>query len=258
VSLRRSTAIAANEMRVLRRDPLPLIVLLAMPLLMAPLFDATFRATLVLAGHPHASGSDFGVPAQSVQFAFFLAPFTGFLFFREHAWRTWTRLRATGASPFEIAIGKAAPMIGLGVVQTLVLFGVGVALLDLHVSLHDAPALALVAFVYVCTSVMIGTALAATLSTIQQLNAVGFLGATLLGAIGGALVPISTLPQWMGRVAPATPQYWAMRAYRGVILDGRAGGSVALPVVVLAAFTVAAIAVSVHWLRRDVPKRGWT
>ena len=39
----------------------------------------------------------------------------------------------------------------------------------------------------------------------EQLNAIGFPGATVLGAIGGALVPLSTLPAWTHRVAPARP-----------------------------------------------------
>src|SRR3954468_2858941 len=149
----------------MRREPMPLIVLLAMPLIMAPLFNRTFQATLVLTGHPHASGSDFAVPAQSVQFAFFLAPFTGFMFFRDHAWRTWPRVRASGASPIEIAIGKAAPMVVLGVVQTLLLFGPGAGLLHLH--LHDARVVGLVAVTYTITAVMLGAALAAVLASMQ-------------------------------------------------------------------------------------------
>src|SRR4051812_10372382 len=80
MSPRRSWAVARNELRVLRRDPFPLVVLLVMPLIMAPLFRTTFRAALVVSGHPGASGADFAVPAQAVQFAFFLAPFTGFMF----------------------------------------------------------------------------------------------------------------------------------------------------------------------------------
>jgi ABC-2 type transport system permease protein len=235
---------------------MPLIVLLVMPLVMAPLFNRTFQATLVLTGHPHASGSDFAVPAQSVQFAFFLAPFTGFALFRDHAWRTWARIRASGASALEIALGKAVPMVMIGVVQTVLLFGVGVVFLQLH--LHNAVAVTLVAFVYTCTAVMLGTALAALLASMQQLNAVGFLGATLLGAVGGALVPLSTLPGWVRRFAPITPQYWAMRAYRAVIVEARPASAVGLSLLVLAGFTVVFGAITMRWLRRDGVKRAWS
>src|SRR5690242_2062533 len=95
MSFRRSGAIARHEMRVLRRDPMPLCVLLLLPLIMAPLYRTTFHAALVFDGHPSASGADYAVPAMIVQFGFFLAPFTGFLFFREYIWKTWPRVRAT-------------------------------------------------------------------------------------------------------------------------------------------------------------------
>ncbi len=38
MSPRRSAAIARNELRVLRRDPMPLMVLLVMPVIMAALY----------------------------------------------------------------------------------------------------------------------------------------------------------------------------------------------------------------------------
>ena len=78
----------------------------------------------------------------------------------------------------------------------------------------------------------------------------------MLGAIGGALVPLATLPSWVRRLAPATPQYWAMRAYRGVILDGRTATAVLLPIAVLLVFTVACALVAVRGLQRDVAARG--
>jgi ABC-2 type transport system permease protein len=146
-------------------------------------------------------------------------------------------------------------MIALGVVQAVLLYGLGATVLDMHV--RDVPAVALVAITYTIAAVMLGTALAAVLASVQQLNAFGFLGATLLGAIGGALVPLATLPAWIQHIAPATPQYWAMRAYRDVMLDGRSGASIGLPLLVLGGFTVCFAIVAVHWLRSDSVKRAW-
>jgi ABC-2 type transport system permease protein len=256
MSLRRSAAIARNEFRVLRRDPMPLTVLLVMPVIMAALYRTTFRATLVLTGHPHASGSDFAVPAMIVQFGFFLVPFTGFLFFREHMWKTWPRLRASGATPGEIVAGKALPMAALGLLQIAVLVVVGVGLLDLHPGRALAPFVA-VASIYVVTAVVIGVALTTVVRTSQQLNAIGFLGATVLGAIGGALVPLSTLPAWTHHLAPATPQYWAMRASRDLLLDRESWRVTVLPVAILAAIAVVAAAIAVRRLRVDDRDVGW-
>jgi len=256
MSARRSLAIARNELRVLRRDPMPLVVLLVMPLVMAPLFGATFRAALVLSGHPHASGADFAIPAQMVEFGFFLAPFTGFLFFRDHGWKTWSRLRASPATSADIIVGKALPMVALGMLQIAILFAFGAMTLHLHLHGEALPVVA-VSFVYVCCAVAVGVALTAMLRTTQQLNALGFLGATLLGAIGGALVPLSTLPGWTRRIAPAAPQYWAMRATRDVILDSKPASSVVVPIIVLAVFTAVFVLIALRRMRFDEPKIGW-
>jgi ABC-2 type transport system permease protein len=235
---------------------MPLTVLLAMPVIMAALYRTTFRATLVFSGHPHASGSDFGVPAMIVQFGFFLVPFTGFLFFREYLWKTWPRLRASGATPAEVVAGKAVPMAAIGLAQIAVLVLSGVLLLGLH----RVPALGpftLVAAVYVVTAVVIGVAVTTLVRTSQQLNAIGFLGATVLGAIGGALVPLNTLPAWMHHVAPATPQYWAMRASHDLLLDHASWRTVVLPITILATFAIVAALIAVRRLQLDDRDVGW-
>ena len=257
MSLRRSAAIARHELRVLRRDPMPLMVLLIMPVIMTALYRTTFRAALVFEGHPHATGTDFAVPAMIVQFGFFLVPFTGFMFFREHMWKTWPRLRASTASPADIVLGKALPMVGIGFLQIATLIVVGVVVFDLHAGSELAP-LCVVSAVYIGTAVAIGVALTALVRTNQQLNAIGFLGATVLGAIGGALVPIATLPAWTRHLAPATPQYWAMRAGRDLLLDREAVGVVVLPLAVLAVFAIAATVIAVTRLRLDDRDVGWS
>ena len=236
---------------------MPLTVLLVMPVVMAALYRTTFHAALIVGGHPHASGSDFAVPAMIVQFGFFLVPFTGFLFFREHMWRTWIRLRASGARPVEIVLGKAVPMAVLGLLQIVVLFVAGLVLLDLDATRALAP-LAAVASVYVVTAVVIGVALTTLVRTSQQLNAIGFLGATVLGAVGGALVPLSTLPAWTHRLAPGTPQYWAMRASNDLMLDHESWRVTLLPMAVLAVFALAAALVAVHRLDTGDRDVGWS
>jgi ABC-2 type transport system permease protein len=253
----RSLAIARNELRIMRRDPLPLVVLLVMPMLMAPLFATTFRAALVLSGHPHASGADFAIPSQAVEFAFFLAPFTAFLFFRDHGWKTWPRLRASPASSADIIVGKAAPMIVLGFVQIIVLLAFGRFALGLHLHGETFAVLAVDVF-YVGCAVAFGIALTALLRTSQQVNAFGFLCATLMAALGGALVPLNTLPSWTRHLAPATPQYWAMRATHDLILDGKPAGAIVVPLCALALFTTAFITIAVRRLRFDDAKVGWS
>jgi ABC-2 type transport system permease protein len=148
-------------------------------------------------------------------------------------------------------------MVAVGVLQVAILFAFGAVALDLHLR-GEVPALAGVTFVYVCCAVAAGIALTAVLRTSQQLNALGFLGATLLGALGGALVPLSTLPAWARGISPITPQYWTMRASRDLILNGQPAGVALMPMLVLAGFTALFVVIAIRRLRVDEPKIGWT
>jgi ABC-2 type transport system permease protein len=84
-----------------------------------------------------------------------------------------------------------------------------------------------------------GLAITVVVRTMQQLNAVANIVPVALGALGGALMPLVTLPTWVHHVAPATPQYWAMRGFDGIILNGDGLRSAVLPVIVLSAFAAA-------------------
>jgi ABC-2 type transport system permease protein len=85
----------------------------------------------------------------------------------------------------------------------------------------------------------LGVLLAAWARTAQQLNVLANVGTTALAGIGGALVPLTTLPGWAQTVAPATPSYWAMQGFRTVILDGGGVTDVLVPVGVLIGFAAA-------------------
>jgi ABC-2 type transport system permease protein len=256
MSFRRSFAIVRNELRVLRRDPTPLIILIVMPLIVVPIFRSTFRAALVQAGRSDATGAEFAVPGQAVQFLFFLAPTVGFAFFREHGWGTWERLRTSAATGAEIIAGKALPMGAIGAAQLLVLFGIGVVALDLHIRGSVAGVVAVSVALLACV-VALGIAITAVSRTLQQVSALGYLGATVFGAIGGALVPFSTLPGWVQTVAPATPQYWAMRGYNAVIIDGHSFGAAIRPTAMLLGYATVFVAVALLRFRFDDTKVAW-
>jgi ABC-2 type transport system permease protein len=71
----------------------------------------------------------------------------------------------------------------------------------------------------------------------MQLSAMADLCGLALAGLGGALVPIETLPGWVRTVAVVTPPYWAMRAFRSLFLDHAGAGSVLLPTAMLLGFS---------------------
>ena len=253
MSLARLRTILGHELRLARRDPVTVMVLVVFPIITMAFVKPAFRAALQQSGYPHANGSEQVVPGQAVMSAFFIVSVTTFAFFSEYAYRTWDRLRASPASSIEIVLGKATPRIAMVVAQLLVVLGAGVLLFDLHFR-GDAIALLPLILVFAVTLVLLGVAITSLSHSAQQASAIAFVGMVLFGAIGGALVPLSVLPHWAKPFAPVTPTYWAMRGFNSVILDGRGWGAMIAPVAALGVMSLAFTAVALRKLRFDADK----
>ncbi len=249
-------AVVRNELRLLRHDPVPAVLLLAMPMVLMALLAPALRLALVAEGYPNASGADQAVPGMVCVFSFFAVALVGFGLFREHGWRTWVRIRAAGIPSGQVLAGKLAVPAGLLALQHLLLFDYGLLFLGLRPT-GSRLAVAAVSAAFAAAVLGLALAAAAALATIQQVNAVTNLGAMVLGGIGGGFVPVSVLPSWVRPVAPVSPTYWAMEGYRTAILDGGAVADVARPVVVLAVVAAAAGIFALSRLRLDDPKRTW-
>jgi ABC-2 type transport system permease protein len=243
MSLRRTTAIARHELRLIGQDPLPVMVLLVFPLILMVFLKPAFQLALVAHGYPDANGAEQVVPGQAAANGFYIVGMTSFAFFNEYGWCTWDRLRASRASSADIIIGKAGPHLALSVAQFVAVFAIGIPLLQLHVH-GSLVALVPLVVAFGCCLVMLGVVITALSRTLQQASALAFGGLVLFGAIGGALVPIDVLPTWARTIAPVTPTYWVMRGFRSVILDGTGLTGVLLPTAVLLAMSAAFLAIA--------------
>ncbi len=255
-SLRRMGVGLGHELRLIRRDPLPVMVLIAFPIISMAFLKPAFQPAVAQGGHPGANGAEQVVPGQAVLSAFFIVSLTCFAFFSEYGLATWDRLRASQASSFEIVVGKTIPHVGMCLAQFALTFAIAIPLFDLHVKGPMIAMVPLVVALAVCF-VLLGVAVTAVAHTAQQANAFAIVGMVLFGAIGGALVPFSVLPGWAQTIAPVTPTYWAIRGFRSVILDGQGFDGVAVPVGVLAAMTVAFTFIALRFFRFDQHKTGW-
>ncbi|MGH2907087.1 MAG: ABC transporter permease, partial [Solirubrobacterales bacterium] len=186
------------------------------------------------------------VPGMAVTFALFLMGFVAAAYFREKEWKTWERLRSTPTSPPQLVAGKLIVPFALCVTQSIVLFAVGIAFLDLRIdgALWQLP---LVTLAFGAALMCGGLLLAAVCRSIGELNAVASVGALLLAALGGAIVPVSTLPAAVQDVTPFVPTYWAVDGYQRVICGS--GGSILAPCAELFALAVALAAIAIVRLR---------
>ncbi|MBI4259068.1 MAG: ABC transporter permease [Actinobacteria bacterium] len=238
MSPRASAAIIRHEFRVMFSDPSTLVFLLFMPLLMVALMRQLFAGALAAEGFPGANGSEFAVPGMAVAFAAFSVSYAGFTFFRDHGWGTWDRLRAAPLSSVELIAGKVVPTVAVTVAQLALLFLLGGPLFGFRVA-GSVFAIGLVVVVLALSLSAFGMAVTALARTMQQLNAIGTVGGFGMAMLGGAWVPVSAMPGWAQAVAPAMPTYWAMKAFRAVVLDGGGVPDVVVPVLVMAGFGVA-------------------
>ncbi|MGW6459219.1 ABC transporter permease [Streptomyces sp. NPDC055078] len=256
-SLGRIAALVRHDIRLLLRDPAPLIVRTVMPLLIMGFMQPLFRVALRADDVRDATGAEQAVPGMAVMFLFFLVSVVGFGMFREHGWNTWDRLRAGPSRPYELVAGRVVVPLAVAVVQLAVVFGAGGLLFGLRVR---GPYLALVVVgvpLALCV-VMFGMALVSLCRTVAQLTVFSNLAALLFAGLGGALTPRSALPEWALPLAPAVPSHWAMRGFSTVVIDGGGVGAVLLPAGMLCVFAAGLTAVTLAFFRIDHRKVAWS
>jgi ABC-2 type transport system permease protein len=257
MSLRRSRAIARNDLRLLARDPVPIVILTAMPLLLMAFIKPAYKYALeYLEGERYVNGAEQAVPGMVVMFSFFLVATTGFAFFREHGWNTWDRIRATRCSPTELLIGKAMVPLAVALCHLTALLILGGLLFDLRVR-GSVAGIALLAVCLAVCQVAFALLLVVVCNTVLQFNVLANLGALLLAGLGGALTPIPILPGWARAVAPGAPPYWAMRGLREAILRPGGIGEILLPAAVLLGFAVGFGALAIARFSVEESKTGW-
>jgi ABC-2 type transport system permease protein len=254
---RHSLAVARTGLLLLARDPAPVVVTVLMPVLLAAFLIPGARAQLRLAGYVTANGSEQVIPGVAVMFAFLSTQLVGTLFFREHAWGTWDRLRVTAATTGDLVVGKAAPLYVVQLVQFAVLLGLGRMLFGYRPA-GSLAALAVVVAVFVAMLAAFAVMLVAVFPTMDLALVLGNLGGMVMAGFGGALTPVTSLPGWAQAVARGTPAYWALDALHRITLDGAGLTQVLLPTGVILLFGVLFGAVAAWRFRPGTVKVGTT
>lgn len=228
--------VARNEVRLMRSEVIPMALYWVMPLAIMAFIEGAFSLYLeIREPDVAANGASLAAPGQATMFGFMSLALFGYFFLGEYGWGTWNRVRSMGVTSREVMVGKMM----VAYCQQLLLFtfviGAGAVLFGLRVAGSWA-ALIVLELVVAFVVVTFGLVACALSRTQAQFNAFAYLGALVLAGLGGALVPFQTLPGWARAIAPATPTYWAVEGFEGVILRGEGVAGVATELFVLAAF----------------------
>ncbi|MCM6778624.1 ABC transporter permease [Nocardia sp. CDC159] len=255
-ALERVRTLSWADFHRIRSDPWQLIIMTLLPIGFMAFLTPIDKYQLRLAGgYPHANGVEQAGPGAIVLFAFFITTLLGASFFREHEWGTWDRLRAAPVRAPEIIAGKSFPLLVFSALQLTIVWVVAFQLFDLH-SQGSVIWLALLTAALSVATWGFGIALVSICKSIDQLAIIAQPISLALGGLGGTIAPRDTLPDWAKALSPLTPQYWALKGFKEVILDGGGFDAVATPCVVLLGVGVAGALIAVFRFRLSHAKIG--
>jgi ABC-2 type transport system permease protein len=211
----RTGALIRHAAILLLREPGPLIGRLVLPLafliLLHPLYEAA---------QGQRGGATQAVIATLVTFSLLALSLVGGSILTDRIWHTWERVRATAVRPLELIAGKAVPVLAALLLQQVLVIGFGVTVLGLTLAAPRPLGVALLGaalLAWTLTLLALGAMLGVLARSLSELSAAYDIGAMILSSLGGALVPLAALPQWVRHVAPASPGYWAVAALQGAL-----------------------------------------
>ena len=185
---------------------------------------------------------DVAVPGFTVLFVFLLAQTTARSIYDEKKIGSFRRLLAAPISKMSLLAGKLLPNLITGLIQIAVIFAfgsLGLPLLGLDpVTLgNDPAALVLVAVLIALCSSALGILIAAIARTENQIGGLSSLLLWGMGVVGGCIIPLFVLEQFLAGLPQIVPHYWANRALNDVMIRGLGLADVGLEMIALFGFT---------------------
>ncbi len=188
------------------------------------------------------------VPGYSVMFMFFIVSHVAGSIMTEKRNGTLRRLQLAPVSKLALLTGKMVPNFLVGLVQVAVLFTIGHFVFGMSLG-RDPLALAAVSAAVAAAATGLGILVAALATTEEQISGLSTLLILTLAALGGSMVPLFAMPDFMQTAARVTPHAWALLAYQTLIVGGGTLRDVLPNVAVLAAFAATFVAIAVRRFR---------
>jgi ABC-2 type transport system permease protein len=186
--------------------------------------------------------SAFAVTGMLVMFVFLTAQKTAESIYEEKKAGTFRRLLAAPMSKASLLAGKMLPNLIMGVVQGAVILAFGIWGLRLigmtPVTLGAEPltTVLVVVLVALCSSAF-GILIAALARTEAQIGGLSTLLLWGMGFLGGGIMPLFFLEQFLGPLPKIVPHYWANHALTNLMTRGLGLADVMTDMAVLLGFT---------------------
>jgi ABC-2 type transport system permease protein len=138
---------------------------------------------------------------------------------REREMGTLEQVMVTPIQPFWLLLGKMTPYVVVGIVDVMLLVGIGSWLFDIPI--RGTPLALLTGTVLYLFSTLGAGLLISTVSANQQQAFLGgFLFAIPAIILSGVMTPIRAMPDWLRPITVLNPVRWFVEVIRGVMLRG--------------------------------------
>jgi ABC-2 type transport system permease protein len=138
---------------------------------------------------------------------------------REREMGTLEQVMVTPIQPLWLLVGKMTPYVVIGIVDVMLLVGVGSWLFDIPI--RGAPIVLLTGTVaYLFSTLGAGLLISTVSANQQQAFLGGFLFAIPAIILSGVMTPIHAIPEWLRPITLVNPVRWFVEVMRGVMLRG--------------------------------------
>ena len=197
------------------------------------------------------------VPAWLIFSMFFVVIPISTTFLIEKQQGTLQRLKTMPVPGSYFLIGKLLPYLFINIVQTILMFLVGIYLLPLlggqalHLS-ENAWLLAPMSIAVSIAAISFALLIATLVRTTEQATTIGGISNLLFGAIGGVMVPTFIMPEMMQNFARFSPMNWGLEGFLTIILRQGSFTEIVPEMVKLLLFGLTLFSLAIWFHRRTV------
>lgn len=166
------------------------------------------------------SSAEQNVPGYTIYGVFLIITTISTSLFREKSEGTLRRLQAAPISRAAILIGKLLPYYLINLIQIGLMLAVGMAVF--HISLGEHPwALAPLSLATAAAATGLGLLITSLGRTQEQVSSLSMVLSITLSVLGGLMVPLYVMPDFLQRLSLAIPHAWALNGFLDVMVRGQ-------------------------------------
>jgi len=165
------------------------------------------------------------VPGWTIFAMFWIAQILALSIINERTSGAFTRLLVAPISLLHYAVGKLVPYLIVNLVQTALMFAIGVYLLPLlgcpRLEIANVPGLALLTVCVSLVALGFGFLMSSLSRTSLLAASVSASALVVMSVVGGIMVPKLVMPEMMQTASWFVPQGWALEGYLDLLVRGR-------------------------------------